>query len=180
MITKYILIVEERLCECCNAVYRSPSPHLRVLLTNRQGDTRTISLQSLRDVMLQIKVDMPQERVMPTLPRSHQYVKIEVPYCEACFAEVGEAQSEMFTSMRPKTAREVLVEMDYSEVLTAKFGRIPNQEEIDTFRLTEGMDALLTANAKRTRKSGSPTPRKPTAEPIAFDLGAMLNQFGGK
>jgi len=152
-IVEYVLIVEKRICECCGSSFSTPSPHLRVRVENKAGASRTISLQSMHELYAQISVAIPAEKRNPTLPRRHQYVILDVPACMHCFEEIAaeDAEADMFPVKRPLTAKQILREKEYSNVLLAKYKRMPTKDEMDAYGLVQEMEREL--KRKNSRKS---------------------------
>ncbi len=95
--TKYILIVEKRICTTCRATYLAPSPTTRVEL-HCGTSSRTISIDEFAE---RLSMEHTYVAFLPTLPRTIREVTTPINSCPACFHEFSELQIDFWPRPAP-------------------------------------------------------------------------------
>lgn len=97
--THYILIVENRVCSTCNAIYSAPAATTRVAL--RSGTShRTISIDEFAE---RLSMEHTYVAFLPTLPRQIREISLPIASCPACFHEYSELQIDFWPRPAPRS-----------------------------------------------------------------------------
>ena len=116
-ISAYILILEERICECCASIHKAPSPHLRVECINKKGYTQTLDLNTLSETYNDLKLMVRLEGRVPVLEHKIKTITTSVPLCQDCFQEISEKQKDFFNPHLPLTRHELARSIGIAEYL---------------------------------------------------------------